>query len=110
MTKDLDMYITCGSNEAAPGSTAYQDKLLVNDGSGNFTMDSAALPENHTSKSCVRVIDYDKDGDLDLFVAGRCYAWNYPKPVSSFLLRNDSKNGKAKFTRYYKITRSLKPV
>ena len=57
-----------------------------------------ALPENHISKSVVRPADFDKDGDLDLFIGGRCYPWNYPKPVSSILLRNDSKNGKAKFT------------
>jgi len=60
--------------------------------------DPSALPENHTSKSCVRVADFDKDGDSDLFVGGRCYPWNYPKAVSSILLRNDSKGGKAKFT------------
>ena len=96
--KDLDMYIACGSNEVAPGSAAYQDKLMINDGNGNFTEAPSALPENHTSKSCVRVADFDKDGDLDLFIGGRCYPWNYPKPVSSSLLRNDSKNGKVKFT------------
>ena len=96
--KDLDMYIACGSSEVAPGSAAYQDKLMINDGNGNFTEDPSALPENHTSKSCVRVADFDKDGDLDLFIGGRCYPWNYPKPVSSSLLRNDSKNGKVKFT------------
>jgi ASPIC and UnbV/FG-GAP-like repeat len=96
--KDLDMYIACGSNEAPPGSADYQDKLFINDGHGNFAIDTAALPENHTSKSCVRVADYDKDGDLDIFIAGRCYPFNYPKAVSSILLRNDSKNGKVKFT------------
>lgn len=96
--KDLDMYIACGSNETAPGSPAYQDKLLINDGKGNFITDPSALPENYTSKSVVRVADFDKDGDPDLFIGGRCFAWNYPKPVSGILLRNDSKNGKAKFT------------
>ena len=96
--KDLDMYIACGSNEAAPGAAAYQDILLTNDGKGDFTADASALPENHTSKACVRVADFDKDGDLDLFIAGRCYPFNYPRPVSCILLRNDSKNGKAKFT------------
>ena len=96
--KDLDIYFACGSNETAPGTPAYQDKLFINDGRGNFKADSLALPINHTSKSCVKPADFDNDGDLDLFVGGRCYPWNYPKPVSSILLRNDSNDGRAKFT------------
>ena len=63
-----------------------------------FSLDSSALPPNFTSKFCVRAVDYDKDGDLDLFVSGRVDPWNYPKPVSSFILRNDSKNSVIKFT------------
>lgn len=101
---DLDLYFACGSNEAAPETPAYQDKLFINDGRGKFTIDTLALPVNRTSKSCVRPADFDKDGDLDLFVGGRCYPWNYPKSVSSILLRNDSKNGKAKFTD---VTKSM---
>ncbi|HTL09231.1 MAG TPA: VCBS repeat-containing protein [Chitinophagaceae bacterium] len=96
--KDLDVYIACGSNEAPPGNAAYQDKLLMNDGMGHFTQDATALPVHHTSKSYVRVEDFDKDGDPDLFVGGRCYPFNYPTPVSSFIFRNDSRNGKIKFT------------
>ncbi len=38
-------------------------------------------------------MDYNKDGKLDLFVSGRVDPWNYPKPVSSFILRNDSEKG-----------------
>lgn len=95
---DLDLYFACGSNEAAPGTQAYQDRLFINDGKGNFKRDSLSLPQNYTSKSCVKPADFDKDGDLDLFIGGRCFPWNYPKPVSSMLLRNDSKAGKAKFT------------
>ena len=63
-----------------------------------FKMDSLALPQNFTSKLCVRAFDYNKDGKMDLFVSGRVDPWNYPKPVSSFIFRNDSKNGIAKFT------------
>jgi hypothetical protein len=57
-----------------------------------------ALPVNGISKLCVRAFDYNKDGKLDLFVSGRVDPWNYPKPVSSCILRNDSKNGIVKFT------------
>ncbi|MCG7857906.1 VCBS repeat-containing protein [Flavihumibacter sediminis] len=95
---DPDLYTTSGSYENEPNSRFYQDKFYLNDGTGGFTIDSTAIPQNFTSKSCVRAIDYDKDGDLDLFVAGRVAPWNYPKPVSSFIWRNDTKNGKASFT------------
>ena len=95
---DLDLYIASGSYENKPNSEAYQDRFYINDGKGNYTLDSTAIPKNFVSKSCVRAIDYDKDGDLDLFIAGRVEPWNYPKPVSSFIYRNDSKNGVVKFT------------
>src|SRR5947208_5943745 len=95
---DLDLYIASGSSETDHNSPNYQDRFYVNDGKGNFTLDSTALPKNFTSKFCVRAVDYDHDGDLDLFVSGRVDPWNYPKPVSSVILRNDSKNGVVKFT------------
>ncbi len=93
-----DLYVASGGYQNAPGNKNYQDRLYVNDGKGNFNFDSTALPKNFTSKLCVRAFDYNKDGKLDLFVSGRVDPWNYPKPVSSFIFRNDSKNGTIKFT------------
>ena len=104
---DLDLYIASGGFEGKHDTPSYQDKLYINDGKGNFTEDSSALPQNFTSKFCVRAIDYDKDGDLDLFVSGRVDPGNYPKPVSSFIFRNDSKNGHIKFTD---VTESVAPA
>jgi hypothetical protein len=98
MDNDLDMYIASGGYENEKNSPAYQDHFYVNDGKGNFTESADAIPENFTSKFCVRAADYDKDGDLDLFIAGRIDPWNYPKPVTSIILRNDSKPGEIKFT------------
>jgi hypothetical protein len=95
---DLDLYIASGGYEDAPGSKSYQDRVYANDGKGNFTLQPNALPANFTSKLCVKAIDYNKDGSLDLFVSGRVDPWNYPKPVSSLILRNDSKKGELKFT------------
>jgi hypothetical protein len=93
-----DLYIASGGNEFSPGNANYEDRLYLNDGKGHFTRDSLALPENHTSKFCVRATDYNHDGKPDLFVSGRVDPWNYPRPVSSFIYRNDSQNGQVKFT------------
>jgi hypothetical protein len=94
----LDLYVASGGYQAESNSPVYQDRLYLNDGRGNFTMVDNALPINHTSKLCVRAIDYNRDGKLDLFISGRVDPWHYPKPVSSIILRNDSKDGHAKFT------------
>jgi len=95
---DLDIFIARGGYENKLNSEAYQDVFFINDGKGNFSIDPFALPRNLTSKSCVRAFNYDKDGDLDLLITGRVEPWSYPKPVSSYIYRNDSKNGKIKFT------------
>jgi hypothetical protein len=95
---DQDLYLASGSNEHAPNTKNYQDRLFVNDGKGNFTWNEGALPVNYTSKSCVKAADFDKDGDLDLFIGGRVIPGSYPEPVNSFIYRNDSKDGMIKFT------------
>ena len=104
--KDLDLYIATGGYEAESNSKNYTDHFYVNDGNGIFNEDRFAIPENYTSKSCVRAADIDKDGDIDLFIAGIVEPWHYPKPVSSILLRNDTSHGKIKFTD---ITRETAP-
>ena len=95
---DLDIYIASGGYENEANAESYQDRLFLNDGRGKFFLTADALPKNFTSKSCVRAADFDKDGDLDLFIAGRVLPAQYPKPVSSFIYRNDSKDGVVKFS------------
>ena len=95
---DLDLYTASGGYENKRNTDSYQDKLFINNGHGDFKVDTTALPKNTASKSCVRAADFDKDGDLDLFVAGRVDPGNYPAPVSGYIYRNDSKDGIPKFT------------
>jgi hypothetical protein len=104
---DLDMYICSGGYEQPPGSSVYQDRLYLNDGKGHFTLNAGALPLNSGSKSCIKAIDFDRDGDLDLFIGERVEPWHYPKPVSCRILRNDSKKGRVQFTD---VTNTVAPA
>ncbi|HTE23785.1 VCBS repeat-containing protein [Flavitalea sp.] len=95
---DLDLYAVSGGSEFPADTKNYQDQFYINAGKGKFLLSPQAIPQNFTSKSCVKAADFDNDGDLDLFIGGRVKPGLYPEPVSSFVYRNDSRNGTIKFT------------
>ena len=95
--KDLDLFIAKGGTEFPTNDPLYQSVLYLNNGKENFTKAINVLPSLLSSSSCVVAADYDKDGDMDLFIGGRSIPGNYPLVATSYLLRNESKGVAVKF-------------
>lgn len=89
---DQDLYVVSGSYEFYGYPKAMQDRLYLNNGKGHFTKSDGLIPEIKSAGSIVTASDYDNDGDMDLFVAGRLIPGKYPYAPTSYLLQNN--NGK----------------
>ncbi|WP_282143521.1 VCBS repeat-containing protein [Cellulophaga baltica] len=88
---DLDLYVCSGGVEFSPFSPNYYDHLYFNDGKGNYTDSNQKLPvlNSYKSTSTVKAIDFDNDGDQDLFIGERSIAGRYGLDCSGFILEND---------------------
>ena len=85
---DLDLVVVSGGNEFQGKSEPLEVRFYLNDGKGNFSRDRQAAPGIHVNASSVKAVDYDQDGDLDLFIGGRVVPWNYGSTPDSYLLQN----------------------
>lgn len=83
---NLDLYLGSGSYEFNAGDKALQDRLFLNDGKGNFN--ATALPEFYSSTSCIVPMDFDGDGDMDLFIGSRLVQNKFPQTPKNHLLEN----------------------
>mgnify|MGYP003110916876 CR=1 FL=1 len=94
---DQDLYVVSGGNEKEAGNLFYLDRFYENDGKGKFIRNNNAIPEILGSGQVVKTLDYDRDGNLDLFIGSRLQPQNYGYPSKSLLLRNVSTNGNVAF-------------
>jgi hypothetical protein len=100
---DRDLYVVSGGNEFSEMAPALQDRLYLNDGRGSFTKAVGRLPDDAISGSRVVASDYDRDGDVDLFVGGRVVPGRYGVDPQSTLLQNDGRG------RFSDVTSRLAP-
>ena len=92
---DNDLFVGSGGNDEPPRSIKLQHRLYINDGKGTFTKSMNNFSENSSNISVAIANDFDDDGDMDLFVGGRCLSYNYGIAPSSYIFEN---NGKGNFT------------
>jgi hypothetical protein len=85
-----DLLVTSGGIEATKGSKHYTDRLYRN--AGGFRFERVPFPGGSSSSGPAAACDFDRDGDLDLFIGGRLTRGEYPLPGTSRLLRNDKGN------------------
>jgi hypothetical protein len=80
------------------------DRLYLNDGSGHFIKSSDSFANVvFESASCVAPVDFDMDGDQDLFVGTRLLPGVYGIAVNSYLWQN---NGRGQFED---VTKNIAP-
>ncbi len=95
---DRDLYVVSGGVECEPSDEILKDRLYLNNGQGGFVKAASdALPDLRDSGSCVVACDFDRDGDLDLFVGARSIPGEYPVAPNSRILRNDTSGSQVLF-------------
>jgi len=82
----LDLYIVSGGNEYNELNESIQDRIYINDGTGDFYRLDLSLP--HTNGSCIRISDFDNDGFDDLFIGAQNIPGAFGLSPVSFLLKN----------------------
>jgi len=98
-----DLLLTASGVGQPAGSPDYQPRLLLNDGRGNFRPAPAdALPSLSLSVGAVAAADFNRDGQLDVFLGAKVLPGLYPAAPSSALLLNHG-------GRFEDVTDSLAP-
>lgn len=87
---DLDFMVGSGGNQPEVDRINYVVRFYKNDGRGNFAADPVSMPQVIGNFSTLEAEDYDKDGDIDVFLGARVVPGNYGLPPQSYLLLNDN--------------------
>lgn len=92
----IDLYVCSGGyHDYLSNDESLQDRIYINDGTGNLVWTKDALPKMQTSTSVISIADVNQDGYPDLFVGGTVMPGRYPSTPQSYLLLNE---GQGKFT------------
>ncbi|WP_282143523.1 VCBS repeat-containing protein [Cellulophaga baltica] len=89
---DLDLYVSSGGKAFSKYDYHLDDRLYINE-NNTYKKNVTPLPfPKRISSATVSVSDYDKDGDLDLFIGERYNPQVYGQPGSGYILKNNGNN------------------
>ncbi|MCG2462746.1 VCBS repeat-containing protein [Flavobacteriaceae bacterium F89] len=83
---DLDLLVSTGGNDPDDNAN-YNNRLYFNDGRGEFT-EKSLLPTTQQNVSTIAVADFDRDGDMDVFIGSRSVPGIYGINPKHLLLEN----------------------
>ena len=87
---DVDLLIGSGGNEVEMNKMNFSLRAYANDGNGNFSISPSSVPRVLGDFSTMEIEDFDRDGDMDIFLGARNVPGNYGLRPRSYLLRNDN--------------------
>lgn len=82
-----DLFSVSSGGEFSGENPALQDRLYLNSGT---LMEKTGLPSYFENGSVVKINDFDRDGDQDIFVGGGAKPNDFGKIPDSYLLKNNS--------------------
>lgn len=92
---DLDYLVGPGGNEATSSIQSFTGILYQNDGKGNFELDTKTNLKIVGQIGTIKPMDFDLDGDIDLFIGGKSIPGAYGLNPRSYIYRNEG-NGQWK--------------
>ncbi len=84
-----DLIVGSGGNFSNSASSNFATRVYLNSGNGNFELSENKISSTGHNTSVILAHDYDKDGDIDLFIGSRNVPGVYGINPDHQLLEND---------------------